>query len=42
MVFGLFGVYWVMPKTVIKVFASREGQLGHHRNGIIWKAVFTV
>ena len=28
MVFGLFGVQWVMPKTVVELFASWQGQFG--------------
>ena len=39
MVFGLFGVYWVMPMSVVGLFACWQGQFGHHRNGDIWMVV---
>ena len=39
MVFGLFGVYWVMPMFVIGLFACWEGRFGFHCNGYIWKVV---
>lgn len=35
MEFGLFGVYWVMSKTVVDLFTSWQGQLGCHRHGIV-------
>ena len=28
MIFGLFGIHWVMPKRVIKVFCCWQGSLG--------------
>ena len=37
MVFGLFGVYWV--KRQWWLLASWQGRLGHHLNGVIWKAI---
>ena len=36
MVFGLFGVCWVMPKSVVELLAFWQGRFGHHRNGYIW------
>ena len=39
MVFGLFGVYWVMPMFVIGLFACWQGRFGLHHNGYIWKVV---
>ena len=39
MVFGLFGVYWVMPMFVVGLFACWQGQFAHHRNGDIWMVV---
>ena len=39
MVFGLFGVSWVMPLSVIGLFACWQGRFGRHRNGDIWKVV---
>ena len=39
MVFGLFGVSWVMPLSVVGLFACWQGHFGRHRNGVIWKVV---
>lgn len=39
MVFRLFGVYWVTPKSVFNLLAAWQGCFGNHRNGIIWKAI---
>ena len=38
MVFWLFGVYWVMPKSIIDLLPAWQGHFGKHRNDIIWKA----
>ena len=38
-VFTLFGIYWEMPKNVVELLACWQGNLGHHRNGVIWMAV---
>lgn len=38
MVFGLFGVYWIMLKSVIDLLPAWQGRFGKHRNDIIWKA----
>ena len=35
-VLGLFGVSWVMPKSVVRLLACWQGQFGCHRNGHIW------
>ena len=39
MVFGLFGVSWVMPLFVVGLFGCWQGRFGRHRNGDIWKVV---
>ena len=39
MVFGLFGVSWVMLLSVVGFFACWQGCFGRHRNGVIWKVV---
>ena len=39
MVFGLFGVSWVMPLSVVGLFACWQGRFGRHRNRDIWKVV---
>ena len=36
MVFGLFGVSWVMPQSVVGLLACWQGSFGRHRNGYIW------
>ena len=39
MVFGLFGVCWVMPMSVVELLACWQGQFGRHRNRYIWIVV---
>ena len=39
MEFGLFGIYWIMPNCAVQLLASWQGQLGHHQNIAIWKAI---
>ena len=39
MVFGLFGVCWVMPMSVVELFACWQGRFGCHQNGDIWMVV---
>ena len=39
MVFTLFGIYWAMPKTMVKHPACWQGNFGHHHNGVIWMVV---
>ena len=36
MVFSLFGIHWVMPKTVVDLLAFWQGNFGQHWNGVIW------
>ena len=35
MVFTLFGIYWVMPKTLVDLLACWQGKFGRHHNGVI-------
>jgi hypothetical protein len=39
MVFGLFGVYWVMPNSIVELIECWQGSFGKHRNYSIWHAV---
>ena len=39
MMFTMFGVFWVMLKTLVDLLACWQGRFGHHCNGVIWKAV---
>jgi hypothetical protein len=39
MVFGLFGVYWVMPSSTLELLKCWQGSFGNHRNFPIWRAV---
>ena len=39
MIFGLFGVCWVMPMSVVKLLACWQGRFGRHHNGDIWMVV---
>ena len=39
MVFSLFGVCWVMTRSVVGLLACWQGRFGHHCNWDIWKAV---
>ena len=39
MVFTLFDIHWVMPKSVVELLACWQGNFGHHCNGAIWMAV---
>ena len=36
MVYGLFGVQWIMPLSVMDMLASWQGQFGLHWNIAIW------
>uniref|UniRef100_A0A7N2KTR2 Reverse transcriptase zinc-binding domain-containing protein n=1 Tax=Quercus lobata TaxID=97700 RepID=A0A7N2KTR2_QUELO len=38
-VFGLFGVCWIMPSSVVGLFACWQGHFGRLHNGVIWKVV---
>ena len=39
MVFGLFGMSWAMPQSVVGLLACWQGRFGCHRNGYIWLIV---
>ena len=39
MVFGLFEVNWVMPLSVVGLFACWQGHFGRLCNGVVWKVV---
>ena len=39
MVFGLFGVHWVMPRTVLDLFSSWQGRFERRRNAVIWRVI---
>ena len=39
MVFGLFGVYWVMPSSTLELLECWQCSFGNHRNFPIWRAV---
>ena len=39
MVFCLFGLQWVIPKSVINLFVACQGSFGRHRNIAFWKVV---
>ena len=39
MVLGLFGVSWVMPRTVLGLIGCWQGSFGRHRNGHIWSII---
>ena len=36
---GLFGVCWVMPKSVVDLLASWQGQFGRRHNKYVWIVV---
>uniref|UniRef100_A0A2N9ED53 Reverse transcriptase domain-containing protein n=1 Tax=Fagus sylvatica TaxID=28930 RepID=A0A2N9ED53_FAGSY len=39
LVFGLFGVQWVMPRFVMDIFCSWMGNRGRHSSILIWKMI---
>jgi hypothetical protein len=39
MVFDLFGVSWVMPRTAVEALACWQGSFGRHPNFPIWQVV---
>lgn len=42
MVFVLFGIQWVIPKSVIALLTSSQGRFGWYQNIIIWKPYLIV
>jgi hypothetical protein len=39
MVFGLFGICWVMPCQVLHLWAGWQVQVGDTRNLVVWRMV---
>ena len=39
MVSTLFGIHWIMSKTVVELLACWQGKFGRHRNAAIWMVV---
>jgi hypothetical protein len=39
MVFGLFGMQWVMPSSVLDLFSCRMGSLGRNDYVLVWKMI---
>ena len=39
MVFGMFGVHWVMPRKTINLLAFWQGNFGRHQHFEIWKCI---
>ena len=39
MILVLFGLSWVMPKSVVELLACWQGHFGCHRNGHIWMVI---
>jgi hypothetical protein len=39
MVFGMFGVHWVMPRKTIDLLAYWQGSFGQHQHFEIWKCI---
>jgi hypothetical protein len=39
MVFGMFGVQWVMPRTIMDLFSCWSGRLGSHDTVLVWKMI---
>ncbi len=39
LVFGMFGVQWVMPQTVVDLFCSWLGNRGRQSSILIWKMI---
>lgn len=37
MAFGMFGIYWVMPRSVLGLLACWQGNFGRHQNISIWQ-----
>ena len=39
LVFGMFGVQWVMPHSVLDLFHGWLGKLGRHGPTLVWKMI---
>ena len=39
LVLGLFGVHWVMLRTVLDLFSNWQGLFGRRRNTVVWRVV---
>ena len=39
MILGLFGVSWVMPRTVLGLLGCWQGSFSRHQNGYIWSII---
>jgi hypothetical protein len=39
MPYGLFGISWVMPRSVLGMLHCWQGKFGRHRNIGVWRAV---
>ena len=39
LVLGLFGVHWIMPRTVFDIFSTWQGPFGSRSNTLVWRAV---
>ena len=39
MVFGMFGVQWVMPRSVLDLYSCWMGRLGRNDSVLVWKMI---
>ena len=39
MVFGMFGIVWVMPQSILALVECRTGWFGWHQKADIWGAL---
>jgi hypothetical protein len=39
MVLGMFGVHWVMPRSVLDLFSCWMGRLGRNDSVLVWKMI---
>ena len=39
LVFCLFGIQWVMPRSVLELFEAQQGKFARHRHIDVWKLV---
>ena len=42
MVWTLFGLLWVMPRSIIDLLSSWQGSFGGHQSIDLWRAVHIV